>query len=260
MKHILVFTVIFICWAAASGAQPRDTLSVGWEPMEGFQSIENDVPTGIDFDMLTAIAREAGIELKFELLPWSRVLKMIETGSIDMTCAASKLPERELYANFSDSYRNDVFSLFIRTEDTGRFSFKSFADMKQTHFTLGTIIQTYYGPEFTTMSNEPWFRQSIDETSTDEQNFNKLSHHHIDGVLCDPLIGNRQLTKMKLGKTVVKSPLSYTSGAVYYMFSKKTVYPETIARFNAGLKAIRANGTYARILESYYGKKSANKR
>ena len=65
-----------------------------------------------------------------------------------MAASASKTPEREEYALFSDPYRTESAVMYVRIEDAGKYNFDSLEDIIGTEFKLAVTRGYYYGEEF----------------------------------------------------------------------------------------------------------------
>ena len=106
--------VVSVClaWAAAMAlevpaAEPC-TLRVGWEPYAPFTfADENGEATGADIDLITAVADAIGCAIVPVELPWARILKEVEQGTLDVSTSTSRTPEREQWALFSQALSRD---------------------------------------------------------------------------------------------------------------------------------------------------------
>ena len=117
--------VVSVClaWAAATAleapaAEPC-TLRVGWEPYAPFTfADENGEVTGADIDLITAIADAIGCAIVPVELPWARILKEVEQGTLDLSTSTSRTPERDQWALFSRPYRETEIAIYVRRGET----------------------------------------------------------------------------------------------------------------------------------------------
>ena len=71
-------------------------------------------PQGYDVDLVKAVARAMGLEIRFQPGPWNEVRQALEDGRIDMAAGMLKSPERELFADFSKPHMIVHYSIFLR--------------------------------------------------------------------------------------------------------------------------------------------------
>lgn len=226
-------------------------LSVGWEPWEPYQFKKGDEVTGLDNDLVRAMADEAGCTLTFVQAPWKRQLEDIQRGKLDMTSAASHNAEREAFAYFSEPYRDETMVLLVRNGEAGKYEFSRFMDMVPAGFKLGVTRDYYYGEDFKEAMGKREFAILVSDVTADLQNFKKLEAGRIDGVLSDRFVSADIIRNNGLQGKFEVHPMLVTSSGVHLIFSKQSVNTEIVERFNKALAAIKANGTYDRILNKY---------
>ena len=74
----------------------------------------NGEATGADIDLIKAIADEIGCSVVPVELPWARILKEVEQGTLDLSTSTSWTPEREQWALFSEPYRETEIAIYVR--------------------------------------------------------------------------------------------------------------------------------------------------
>lgn len=238
---------------AATPVAAECTLKVGWEPWVpySYQDAEGRV-TGLDIDLLRAMAHQAQCELSFVEVPWGRLLEELRHGKVvQMAKGASYTSERAAYAWFSDPYRTEVMELFMPREDIGKYAFTTFDDMIDAGFTLGVGRDHYYGEAFVQAMKNPDFERLTQEVTTDIQNIKKLEIGRIDGFLSDRYVAANLLRERGPTGWIQAHPMYVNSNGVHLMFSKRAVQPEIVARFNAALEGLKESGEYDRILSAY---------
>jgi len=107
------------------------TLTVGTDatfaPMESMDSSNNFV--GFDMELMKAVGKEMGVDVKFVNIPWDTLLAAIQTNSGQCDCAASSMtitPERQKNILFSKPYFISVQALAVPDGS----SIKSIDDLK----------------------------------------------------------------------------------------------------------------------------------
>lgn len=242
-----IFTTTF-----AVSLYPICKVSAGWEPYEPYQFKDSRGNyTGIDLDIINAAFTEAGCQVEFIEMPWKRMLLSVEDGSISVVMGASKLPEREIYASFSQPYREESFSLFLKKGGNSKFKIRRLEDLIKYNLKLGTVRGYFYGKKFDEAMKNPRFKELIEEAKDDETNLKKLEGGRVDAFLIDPFVGIARMKKMGLLTKVDKTPLTLTTEPIHAMFSKKSVSPDTVKAFDDGLKKIKKNGKLNQILRKY---------
>lgn len=227
-------------------------LNMGWDPWEPYQylSVENQV-RGLEIDLVGAIAKEAGCDLKFVQKNWMNLLNGIRNGSIDLLGGATKTVAREQFAYFSDSYRSESFILYVRAGESDRFSGKSLKELLAEGFKLGVTQDYIYGDQVSKLQDDPALGANFVSVPTTEVNYYNLTQSNIDGFLEDPFVAAYTIRRKGLQDEIQAHPLEIHSGDVAIMFSKKSVSEDTVKAFNAALVKLKQNGQYQEILNKY---------
>lgn len=246
--------VVFLCWLVfvLPLSAVADSLSLGWEDWKPYQYQSSDGElTGLDIEMVKAVFDSQGKSLKFLQLPWKRHLDNLESGHIDLAASASKTPEREQFAYFSDPYRTESAALFIRKTDQDKYQFSSLQDIIGTDFSLAVTRGYYYGEEFSQLMENPDFRKQVQEVNDNQLAQRQLVRGRVDGFLEDPIAATVELEEEGVADQVVNILDIYSDG-IYVMFSKKTKTEADVESFNKGLSEIRRSGVYDEIMAKYY--------
>jgi polar amino acid transport system substrate-binding protein len=223
-----------------------------WEPWEPYQGMSVDGQfTGIDMDIVKAIFDDMGCSMEFVKMPWKRALISVQNGNIDLTMGASVLPEREKYAVFSLPYRDESFSIFLEKGGNVKYRINEIEDIMKYKIKLGTVRGYYYGPEFEAAMKNPKFRKYIEEVHDDEANIRKMEKGRIKACLINYYVGVFLLKKCDLMDKLEHSPFTLKSGTIHVMFSKKTVSPDIIRRFNESLTKLKNSGKLDQIIKKY---------
>lgn len=236
----------------AKTEEPACNLTMGWDPWEPYQYLTPDNKVrGLEIDLISSIAKEAGCTIKFVQNDWMRLLKGIRNGSIDMLGGASKTASREKFAIFSDPYRRESFVLYIRSDQQEEFFGKSLQQLIENKFMLGVTEDYMYGDEVLDMQDNQNVVGQIIGVPITEMNYFNLLQHQIDGFLEDPFVAAYTIKRKGLSEKIVATSIEFESGDVSFMFSKASVTPATVEAFNRGLKVIKESGTYDEILKKY---------
>lgn len=234
--------------AAASTCQ----LNMGWDPWEPYQYLTpEDQVKGLEIDLVSAIAKEAGCDLKFVQKNWMNLLNGIRNGSIDLLGGASKTEARKKFAMFSDQYRHESFVLYVRKGETDKYLGKTLQDILQSDFKLGVTDDYIYGDIVTELQDDEKNAGKFISVPTTEVNYYNLIQHQIDGFLEDPFVAAYTIKRKGLQDQIEAHPIRVHSGDVALMFSKKSVKPETVVAFNDALTKLKSTGEYQKILDKY---------
>ncbi len=227
-------------------------ITAGWEPYEPYQfKKRRDNFTGLDLDILKAAFNEAGCKIEFVEMPWKRMLLSVEDGNINVVMGASRLPEREKYAVFSQPYRDESFSIFMRKNGKHTYKIQRLEDLIRYNIKLGIVRGYFYGKKFDEAMTNPGFKELVEEAKDDETNIKKLEGERVDALLIDPYVGIARMKKTGFLNKIYKTPLTLTTEPIHAMFSKKSVSAETVKSFNEGLNKIKKNGKMNQIFKKY---------
>ncbi len=252
----LILSVMLIVLSILSGISSSWAdckLSVGWEPWPPYLFLdENGELTGLDKEFITAVAKEANCTLTFRKLPWQRHLEDLKHGRIDIATSASKNQERMKYAYFSNAYRSEFVALFVRKGESEKYIIQSLKDIIKMPFKLGVTRGYYYGKQYEKLIMNPQFEKRIQKVTYAYQNYEKLIAKRVNGFLADKFSAAESLRKLNLTDRIEIHPMPIIpTGKIFFMFSKRSVAPETIQIFNDALATLRANGSSDKILKKY---------
>lgn len=248
----IALLLVRLGFASAHPAQAC-TLRVGWTAyaIYTFAGVDGQV-RGIDAELITAAAEGAGCTVQFRELPWARILLELRSGGLDVTSSASRTPEREIYALFSQPYRQADMSVWVRRGEAGRFPLQRLADVQSARLRLGVVVGYAYGPEYAALARDPGFAAWIDGANGYETNITKLLHGRIDGFLVDDsgvMVG--WVKKLGVEGLVARHPLALPGEDLHFMFSRASVSPERVAAIDASLVRMHAEGRAQQIIAAY---------
>lgn len=200
---------------------------------------------GIDIDILKAIAKEENIKFDIKPLGFNASVQAAEAGQINGIMAGMMVTEeRKQKFDFSDPYYKTGVVMAVAKDS----QIKSLADTKGKKIAVktGTAAATY------AESLKDKYNWTI--TTFDDSNnmFNDVTTGN--SVACfedEPIMKYAIATGVKL--KIVTKP---ANGSYYAFAVKKGTNQELLAKFNAGLKKIKENGTYQKIVDYYLSDKT----
>src|SRR5262245_31851448 len=238
--------------AQAEESGERRILEGGWFDLPPYSYVDQEgQPTGFDVALLREVARRADIGLAFRQIDWHRTQALVRSGQLDFGLAAYRNPEREVYAAFSRPYRRESDRLFLAPEIAARITARTpdvvFADVRRLRLKIGVVGGYHYGPQVSAFLRDPASQPLIVTSRSDRENIGRMAAGEINGFLADRLSGYHALAASAGTTIAVPVPVSVFDGDVHVLFSRATVTPELIDRFDHALAAVMRDGTYDRM-------------
>ncbi len=244
VKVILVFCVLGLC-AFPVQALAEDTLRIltgEWPPF-----VSESLPQyGYTAEIVSYAFLAAGLEPEFAFMPWKRCALMVEEGKELAAFPYVKNEERSQYAVFSERIAESRSVFFYMKSELGAFEYSNLENLKQ--YRVGGAKGFYYEAIFRGAAVE------VDYSNTQESMFKKLYLGRIQLAPSDERVGWLLLRKLYPGQEhlFASTANALTENKLHVMFSK--MHPKTdeaMARFNEGLRIIKENGVYNRIMARY---------
>ena len=232
--------------AAAPAAAPAKVYVVGtdaaYAPFES-QNEKGEI-VGFDIEVVQAVAKKAGIEVKFVNTPWEGIFNALGQGDRDMIVSAVTITaERKGTMDFSDPYF-DAQQL-IAVKESSKIA--KFADLKK----LKVGVQTgTTGDEAVT--------KLLGKTSTAIKRFEstplalkELEAGGVDAVVADNGVIIHYVANNPGGKFKTVADKEFVPEQ--YGIALKKGNAELQGKLNKGLAEIRADGSYDAIYTKYFG-------
>jgi len=228
-------------------------LTMGWDPWEPYHYMDpRGNMQGMDIDLIRAMAAGAGCSVSFERDHWSSLLGRVRRGEIDLISGATLTPEREVFARFSDPYRDETFGLFLRRGEAAEYPSDSLAAMLQAGVKIGFTDDYIYGPEVQVLQADSAYSEQFVGAELGEIHTTRLLDGVIDAYLEDVVVGTAIIRRRGLEQQIALHPLDLSSGGeVRLMFSRESVPEDVVARFDAALAGLRESGQYDEITGLY---------
>lgn len=195
---------------------------------------------GIDLDLLEAIAEDQGFEYELQLIGFSAAVTALEAGEVDGVIAGMSITEeRAKKYDFSEPYFDSGVGMAV-LENSEIESYEDLAG-KQVAAKIGTegcafaeSIQEEYGFTIAQFEDSATMYQDV-LAGTSAAVFDDY-----------PVLGyeiNRGIG--------FKMPVEMERGSSYGFATLKDANPELVKMFDDGLKKLKENGTYEKILSTY---------
>lgn len=241
---------------------PDDTLTTGWFDSEPYYTLIKgegglEAYSGLDAELARAITHEFGYKVSLKPIEWSDQIENLKTGKQHFAASATFTEERTKFVYFSDPYRREENSFFVKKGDGGRFIFNS-GDMKGFVESLKvnkariaiTDGMVYASKEINDFINDPENKSYLVPTATTYESIDLLIKGEIDGVLDDRVITSAGIWRTKNTDKIEEVYLGIST-PIHYMFSKAVVPKSVVVEFNKALKTIQSDGAYSRITRDY---------
>ena len=212
-------------------------------------------PSGLSLEILAEMMKRVGCQLKFTETehPWKRQLNLLEHGNLDLLYGATETEERSKYAYFTEPYRNEFVTLFVRKGEVGKYNINKVEDFITENIRIGVERGVSYGPRVNAVIKE--MEKKAEYISDIKQNRAKLLAKRFYGYLGflpdEPLA----LLDDELNDKIEPHPMEIAiSGNIRFMLSKKSTSKELATQLNEALDGMKNDGTYEKIVKKYSDK------
>ena len=200
----------------------------------------NNTYTGFDMDLIKAIAKQQGFNIKINNIGFDAALNAVQSGQADGVIAGMTITDaRKAIFNFSDPYYPTNIILAVKKGS----SVKSYEDLS------GKTVGAKNGTSSYTWLEEHadqyhYTLKAFDEAST---MYDSLNSGSIDALMDDEAVLAYAIQQGRNFETPIPGEASGTVGFAVKAGSN----PELIEMFNNGLAALKANGTYDKLVAKY---------
>lgn len=227
---------------SSSSNSDQKTLIVGMEPtFPPFEFTENDKYVGFDIDLANAIGEKMGSQVEIKSLGFDALIPALRSGQIDMIASGmDATAERQKQVSFTDPYFQDGYSVVVRKDNN---SINGFNDLKGR--TVGTQVGTK-GVDLATNAGA-----NVKQYDANSQGWMELQSGTCDAVIINTSVA---LYYMKQGgdkDLKIVGDSQKTPDGIAMAVSKDK--PELLEKVNKALKDLKADGTYAKLYQKWFG-------
>lgn len=198
--------------------------------------------TGIDMDLIKAIAKQQGFTITVENPGFDAALNDVQAGQADAVIAGMSITdERKEIFDFSDSYYTSNTILAVKAGS----EIKSYDDLK------GKTVGAKKGTASYDFFEENREKYGYDLKAFDEAStmYDSLNSGSVDAIMDDEAV---LLYSIQQGRNF-ETPIAGEPSGDYGFAVKKGSNPELVEMFNNGLAALKESGEYDKILAKYMG-------
>lgn len=237
----LAFTSLFVANVSAA-----EVIRVGAEPAYApFEYIDNDTKelTGFDIELIAAIAKSQGYDVEYSTMPFDALIPAILTKTIDVALSAITITdERKKRVSFSDPYYQSGLTILINKENAE--TIKNVDDLKnQTICVQIGTTGSYYASEIE--------GAKVAQFNTAPESYIELKAKGCVAAINDKPVNDYYLSTTKDSGII---SLAQTLSAEYYGIAVGKDDEKMLKIVNDGLAKIKADGTYQKLYEKYFGK------
>jgi len=229
------------------------TLTVGsyvQSPPNNFYAEDGTTVIGNDHDLITAVAKKLGLEVKYENLEFQALITSLQTGRVETTIAAmNDSAERQEAIDFVD-YLTSGITLMVQKGNPSDITGPDTLCGKAIAVVTGTSQQEFaqrMSDECTAGGEDA---VEIVVTDSDSQNQTQLRTGRIDAIVNDLPTAVYVSKTTKNGEAFEVVPGDVIDGAPYGIGVNKD-NPELRDAMAAALDDLIADGTYGEILDSW---------
>ena len=197
--------------------------------------------SGFDIDLVTAIAKHAGIaNVEFQQVPFGQLVSGLMANHIDLAASAIYItPQRAAVVDFSAPYFTGGLAVMVKPDDT---SVTKPEDLN------GKTVAVQVGTKSVNFLQQNFPNVTLHIAQTNDQMFQSLESQQADAVVTG-LPAAKYYIKVHGGAKV----LGFTLTQEQYGLAVRKTDPELLAAVNAALAAFAADGSLAAMERKWFG-------
>jgi len=238
---LLLLSLWLVPWAQGIEKLKCATID-GFYPLSYMQ--DNQL-AGTDVDQFIQAARRLNLKVDLIPLPFTRILRKMEEGTLDCMLFAFKTPDRQVYMDYT-SVPIHVASLVFYVKNGGNITFNTLEDLKG--LTVGLVRGFKSTGAFNKAMDQGLVR--VEYVTNVEQNFQKLSFGRLDLVLVSRIVGDGILKKLRIDN-IRSLPVPLVTQPAYLTFSKKRRLTHLIPLFDNEFAKAKQDSSYQTIIDKY---------
>lgn len=216
-------------------------LDATFAPM-GFRGDNGEI-VGFDIDLAREVARRWGVEVEFKPCEWDGIIFDLNSGNIDMVWNGMTMTEeRQKQAAFSEPYFTDGQLIFSRREA----KVNTVAELE------GKIVGLQLGSsaDYAVQKSDVFPKiKEVKKYATNVEALMDLEAGRTDAVVVDTVAGKYYNSK--------RATLTYSEESLtkeYYGVAMRKKDKALVEKLNETLNEMRADGTFGKISEKWFGK------
>ena len=195
---------------------------------------------GFNIDLIRAVMAKTDLDVQFVPLPWEEAVRALQDGRVDAVGGMKYDAERSQHFDFSEEYLINSLAIFV---PTGNSLIVELEDLDQKKVAVQKDDIAYQK-----LKN----RVSRMTATVSQEEAMKLL---VDGKV-DAVVGNKMAGQYVLQRLGAMDSVKTVGGIINperYGMAVRRGNSEFLAKFNDGLRKIRADGTYDSIYVKWFG-------
>jgi glutamine transport system substrate-binding protein len=246
---LIIFSLALILTGCGGQApQQAKVLKVGsdtaFAPFE-FQDEKSKEYVGFDMDLIKAVGKQMGYEVKIQGMGFDGLIPALEAGQIDVAISGMTITdERKKKVNFSKPYYTSGLSIVVKQDNA---AIKEFNDLegKRLAVQIGTT-----GAAFAKKVKDAKIR----EFNTAPEAFLELKAGGVDAVINDLPVNEYYIAKAgSKDAKIVGKPLNSEDYGI--ATAKKNT--DLAQKIDKAVDELKQNGEYDKLYEKWFGRKPA---
>lgn len=248
LRRLLIAALLLVCALPATACRMTMALDQ-WPPYLYRDAQGRDA--GLDLELVRAIFSEAHCTLvALPELPAARRQLLFRKGGLDMMPAASPTGEREAYARFTSSYRNETVGIFGKPGSaSARPPIASIAQLVRGKATLLAPRVGWYGGEYAAALPALENSGRLSQFGSFEQGLRMFEAGRADLLMGDVLAMRHAARQQGVALSAV--PFVVRRAPVSLMLNARTTSSADLARLNGAIAQLERRGALAAIRARY---------
>ncbi|MDW8682147.1 ABC transporter substrate-binding protein/permease [Streptococcus suis] len=249
-KLLILLTSILSVFFIFTGVKADDTIDIvfdnAYAPFEFKDS--DQVYKGLDVDIINEVAKRSGWTMNQTFPGFDAAVNAVQSGSADALMAGTTITEaRKKVFTFSDPY----FDTKIVVATTKSNTISSYEDLKGKTVGVknGTAAQAFLE------ENKDKYGFSIKTFDTGDLMYNSLSTGAVDAVMDDEAVIQYAIQQ---GQDLSIDIEGEAIGSFGFSVKKGSQYEYLVEDFNKALAAMKEDGTYEKIMNTWLGSSTAS--
>lgn len=228
------------------------TKTVRWELQPPYGVLRPDGQrAGYYTDVVRMALARMGCTVTLVDRPWPRGLKELEEGRLDVMPGMLWNRERSRYALFSRGINLSPNLLLLSAEADRRVSLERLADLRDTTLQIAVETGAYYSSEYAALLLDPRFAARLHAVPDRQRAWRMLEGGRVDGVISDEASALVAGMPLRPDGDAPRPVLVLSSVPARVAFSRKHHDAAFVARFDAAIDTMIADGSLLRLREGY---------
>ena len=233
---------------------PADACSktVRWELQPPYGVLRPDGErAGYYTDVVQQALSRMGCTSTLVARPWARGLKELEDGRLDVMPGMLFNRERDRYARFSRGINLSPNLLLLTAESARRVPLRRLADLRDTDLRIAIETGAYYSAEYAALLLDPRFAARLHPAPDRERAWRMLESGRVDGLISDQASALVAGVPLHPVADAPRPVLVLSSVPARVAFSRRHHDEAFVARFDAAIESMIADGSLLRLRERY---------